>query len=231
MTMRYRRSFSSLLASLILPVLPSWGATLQLAASPAATVTAQGAADLVVHIQVANPGLEPANVAIWQVGLALVASPGATGAPTFSSFSAPASYLLDGLSPFGPMPAFGTMLPNSEVVFADLAFGALSGGVVPAGGAAALLDLNITIAAAAAGVFYLVALPFSDSGENASSWGDFNLPLPTAFANAEAGTTIESRTLATIEVRTLPEPHGICVSALIGMAGGFTFLQRRGRAH
>jgi hypothetical protein len=228
--MRYRQVTIALLTSLLIPTLPSRGAILGLTASPQTILSAQGAAEVAVHVQASNSGLVPANVAIWQIGLALVASPDATGLLTISSFAAPDNYLLNGLSPFGPMPVFGTMLPTSQAVFSDLAFGTPSGGIISAGETMPLLDLTISIDAAASGVFYLVALPFNDNGESASSWGDFELPLPAAFANADVGTTLEARTLATIEINSVPEPDWTCVSALTGMAWGLTFLQRRVRA-
>jgi hypothetical protein len=189
-------------------------ASLSTTASPSAiTIPANSDVSVSTTLELKNSGPDDVNLVVWQVALAVVPDAGAVGTVEIEGFGTPTDYLLTGLSPFGPVLAFGATLPNATGVFTDAAFGDPTGGLIPAGGARNILDLQISVHSGASGSFRLLVLPFDDDPSMSSSWGDASFPVPTQFDHAGPGASESERTLVTISVAAIPEPSGVSIAA------------------
>jgi hypothetical protein len=163
-----------------------------------------------VALRVHNLGDAEESLFIWQSGLSLVPGASATGEVMIASYGVPQDYILNSKSLFGPMPTFGAVLPASSVQFSDAAFGALAGGVIPAGGSAGLLQVELAFTPDYSGNFHLVLNAMSSDFLVSSSWSTTaaqGTPLP--FANGTAALSQFERTLVTITRAVTTEPPSI----------------------
>jgi hypothetical protein len=197
----------------------SQSATLEVVASQPQITVPSGTSAAQVSLLLRNPGLESAAPVIWQTALVLVPDPGSSGSMEIASFSAPIDYVFAGLSPFGPMPSFGSALPGASASFSDAALSSPAGGHVAAAASVGLLDLTVSIAPGTSGAYRLVLKPFNEDPLDSSSWGDATAPFPTPFVNGGVDLTSEQRTLTTIVVQPVPEPASLAVAYICVFSG------------
>jgi hypothetical protein len=165
-------------------------------------------------LRLTNTSPHPAEVVVWQIGLSVVPDASAVGSVEIASSFTPDDYLLDTLSPFGPLPSFDTPLPGVVGRFSDAAFGSPLGGIIAPGETRNLLQLTLAFSPGAAGTFSVVLHPFAN-GFMDSSWGASGFGEPIPFCDGSQVTT-----LFTLSLNAVPEPTSaqLCGGILLASA-------------